>query len=297
MKRSSPYPTFRYWLNDESGERVPINAESSGIADGLSAVALPADGQILIGSSIGDPVAGTITAGAGITVTNNPGAVEIATTTGALTLTDGQVAIGSTGTDPVAATLTAGNGISVTNGAGSITIGNELGGVSITGAANGDYLRHNGAEWVNYPIPMGSLYWRDNYTETEILLQKNIMHDNSNFYKVNGVSVPKTQTLFTASTDGRLTYTGTQTRHAHIVCQFSARGGNDKIYFFTIVKNGVTYDNVILQQNLHGDRVNSAAIHTDMMMDTGDYIELFIANTENDDNAIVNSMYMFAMLM
>lgn len=123
MKRSAPYPTFRYWLNDESGERLPITATSATEADGLSASAIPADGQLLIGSTGNPPVTSTITAGTGISVTNGPGSITVTNTQGNLpSQTDGQLLIGSTGLPPVAAALTAGNNVSITNAAGSITI-------------------------------------------------------------------------------------------------------------------------------------------------------------------------------
>lgn len=50
--------------------------------------ALAADGQLIIGSSIGAPAAATITAGAGITVTNGHNSITIAAAAGGMTWTD-----------------------------------------------------------------------------------------------------------------------------------------------------------------------------------------------------------------
>ena len=74
MKRSAPYPTFRYWLNDESDERVPISAES---ADGLSGLAIPNDGELLIGRSGDTPVSGQLIAGPGIGIDVGVGSITI----------------------------------------------------------------------------------------------------------------------------------------------------------------------------------------------------------------------------
>lgn len=76
MNRQS-YPTFRYWLNDDSNNRVPIHANTSSISDALSSNAIPSDGQILIGRTGNDPVASTITAGNGIEILNTPGSITI----------------------------------------------------------------------------------------------------------------------------------------------------------------------------------------------------------------------------
>lgn len=109
------------------------------------------NGQIPIGSTGADPVAATLTAGTGISITPAAGSISIASTVVAPTvtnhavlvggasnaitsipLTNGQLAIGSTGADPVAATLTAGSGITITPAAGSITIAASGGSSGLT---------------------------------------------------------------------------------------------------------------------------------------------------------------------
>lgn len=109
------FPTFRYhYLNPQEQEGV--------VAEKISGDALPGDGQLLIGSSGADPVAATLSAGDGISITNEPGSVTISNTNVVPNLEDGQVLIGATGTAPTATNITAGSNISVTNGPGSITI-------------------------------------------------------------------------------------------------------------------------------------------------------------------------------
>jgi hypothetical protein len=90
---------------------------------------------LLIGNSVGYTL-NTLTPGAGIGVTNAPGAVTIGIAGGVLAVanggtgqssyTNGQLLIGNTtGNTLGKATLTAGSGIAITNGAASITIASD----------------------------------------------------------------------------------------------------------------------------------------------------------------------------
>jgi hypothetical protein len=54
----------------------------SGTSKRLTTTATPTDGQLLIGDTGGPPLAGTITAGTGITITNGPGTITIAASGG-----------------------------------------------------------------------------------------------------------------------------------------------------------------------------------------------------------------------
>src|SRR4029077_7984387 len=81
-------------------------------------------GQVTFGKSGFLPQASTITAGAGITVTNGLGSITVASS--ATPLTNGQLLVGSTSNPPVATTLTAGDGVQITNGPGSISIASAI---------------------------------------------------------------------------------------------------------------------------------------------------------------------------
>ena len=144
------------------------------------------NGELLIGSTGADPVATTLTAGSGITVTNAPGSITIASTGGVtfpitvpqggtglttltthgilvgegvsnvnpIVLTNGQLLIGSTGVDPVAATLTAGTGITIGNSPGAITI-TATGTAALPWTTEGDMLYlHTG---VPARLPVGTV--------------------------------------------------------------------------------------------------------------------------------------------
>jgi hypothetical protein len=154
-----PAREWMLWLMSPSVIAInPVNALSvqSG-GTGLSTT--PANGQLLIGNSVGYTL-NPLTPGVGISVANASGSITVANTgvlswsggvtgltpaapaTGAVTLsgllnvasggtgqssyTDGQLLIGNTiGNTLGKATLTAGNGIAITNGHSSITIASE----------------------------------------------------------------------------------------------------------------------------------------------------------------------------
>jgi len=110
----------------------------SGTGGLLTTTAAPTNGQILIGSTGGAPVASTLTAGTGISVTNGAGSITIANTgvtsvnvsggTTGLTFSGGPVT--TTGTILMSGTLSPGNG-----GTGLTALGtaNQVLGVDATG--------------------------------------------------------------------------------------------------------------------------------------------------------------------
>lgn len=82
-----------------------------GASNGITSIALT-NGQLAIGSTGADPVAATITAGTGISVTNGAGSITVAATGGGLTWTD------VTGTS---ASMAVNNGY-LANNAGLVTL-------------------------------------------------------------------------------------------------------------------------------------------------------------------------------
>lgn len=177
---------------------------------------------------------------------------------------------------------------------------NDIVDVTTTAPQVGDYIRYSGTTWENTQFPMGSMYWRNNVTATTITTQKTILTDNSNFYKVAGTSILKLSTLFDMPANNRIRYLGSD-RHFHVVCQFSAIcATNDRIAYFTLVKNeGTTpeYDNIVVSTNLHSDRDNGHAIHTDIMLLANDTLSLHVANTETTDSITIKFMYLYLMGM
>lgn len=106
----------------ESGGTGASSLTDGGIllGSGTSAITVlgqATNGQIPIGSTGGDPVLGTITAGSGISVTNGSGSIEIGLTSSAGTVTSIDVSGGTTG-------LTTTGGPVTTSG--TITVGGTL---------------------------------------------------------------------------------------------------------------------------------------------------------------------------
>ena len=186
---------------------------------------------------------------------------------------------------------------------------NDLSDTIVSAPASGQLLRYNGSNFVNSTIPMGSIYWRDNATVTTITTQKTVLTDNSNFYKVLGTSTLKANMQFDMPANNVLRYTGTETKHFHIVVQFSgvSDGGNDRVCYFTVVKNIVenvgdptvvsTFDDIVLANSMHSTRDSGNAIHTDVMLSTNDTLSLCIANTTNTDDQTIKHFYIFALGM
>lgn len=136
------------------------------------------DGQLLIGSTAGSPVAATLTAGANVAITNASGSITISTSgaippggggTGLtnpaannllitngpnpmnlLGLNNGQLVIGATGGAPAAASLTAGTNMVVTPGVNSLTVATvnpipaSTGGTGISSPTANNVLVTNG---------------------------------------------------------------------------------------------------------------------------------------------------------
>lgn len=106
---------------------------------------------------------------------------------------------------------------------------------------------------------------------------------------------------FTNNGSGRLTYTGTPSRHLHAVCDFSFKhstgGGND--VYFAVYKNGaiLTQDSINVEMVQTADSANyqRAVIHFDDMAVTNDYYEVYTKTSTG--NVIVHTMYMFLMGM
>ena len=130
-----------------------------GTANGGTGQTTYTNGQLLIGSSVGNTLAkATLTAGTGISITNGPGTITVSATgvnitlvggtnidvstvgstvtvglvgtvatgnggTGQTTYTNGQLLIGNAGGSLTKNTLTAGTNIGITNGNGAITVG------------------------------------------------------------------------------------------------------------------------------------------------------------------------------
>ncbi len=118
-------------------------------------------------------------------------------------------------------------------------------------------------------------------------------------------AVTNTSSDMTASTSNRLTYTGATARHFHIVCQASvtiASGTNQNIGIQVYHYDASAASGALLA---HSDATttipNTAQVqitsHADVMLDTNDYVELYIGNNTGTINVTVELGYLFAVGM
>jgi len=107
---------------------------------------------------------------------------------------------------------------------------------------------------------------------------------------------------FTA-TDNRLTYAGAAPVHIHCVSSVSFTcESNNQVVHLRVVKNGDETLTDSVASNLQrkvgtGTDVGAVAVHSDTMMSSGDYIELWVMNETSGADVTVQNLYTFAMGM
>ena len=103
--------------------------------------------------------------------------------------------------------------------------------------------------------------------------------------------------------DFRLRYTGTITRHFHIALDFNAEfaTGNNLIAAAQLylwddsAGNGALVDHTYRRSVVAGQFVQQITMHSDIMMDENDYIDLYVANTSGVQDVTLDDGYMFMM--
>ena len=96
-----------------------------------------------------------------------------------------------------------------------------------------------------------------------------------------------------SSTDNRVKYTGTPTRHAIIdlSASFTCASSN-QVIGFKIAKNGTVIDGSVERQKIAtGADIASVAISAHVDLDTGDYIELWVTNETTTGAVTVEEMH------
>ena len=116
--------------------------------------------------------------------------------------------------------------------------------------------------------------------------------------KVSGTTTATTVSNFTHTTN-RLTYSGAPDVHVHIAMSFSCTAAaNNKIFEFAIAKNGSVDDPSVLSRKIGtGADVGAVALHTDLMLSTNDYLEMYVKNTTDDTNVTFEQGYLFGLAM
>lgn len=103
----------------------------------------------------------------------------------------------------------------------------------------------------------------------------------------------------TESVDGRLTYTGTETRHFHIAYSVSldqSAGANRDIELYVYKNGSVITNSTVITTTQTGLKVSTAG-HTDVMLNQNDYLEIYVKNKGASGNVNFYTIYLFAMGM
>lgn len=140
--------------------------------------------------------------------------------------------------------------------------------------------------------PHGGGGYVDNAVVTTIAVQ-------DTFYVIAGTFVPSASLLdFTMSATGLLTYTGANTRHVHIASNFDFTSGtNNQIIQFKWFFNGSARGIPVSRKAAIGADVGAVAVHDDVMMSTGDTLQLRVRNRTSAADITVGNIYLFIMGM
>ena len=100
------------------------------------------------------------------------------------------------------------------------------------------------------------------------------------------------------SNNGRLRYTGTDTKMFHIACSISFSGGPTDTFVIGIARSGtvVSACKALRKMGAGGD-VGSTAIHCMVTLATNQYLELYVGNTSATNNPTFHTLNLFAMGM
>ena len=101
--------------------------------------------------------------------------------------------------------------------------------------------------------------------------------------------------------DFRLRYTGTITRHFHIALDFNAEFASGtnliaaaQLYLWDdSAGSGALVDHTYRRSVVAGAFVQQITMHSDIMMDENDYIDLYVANTSAVQDVTIDDAYMF----
>ena len=102
------------------------------------------------------------------------------------------------------------------------------------------------------------------------------------------------------TTSNKLIYKGTTTTHFHVVSNHDFTcSANNQLLEFELRKNGTVSAPVPVGRKVStGTDQGAMSVHTDTMLDTDDYIELWARNTTSSGTTItVVNMYLFIMGM
>lgn len=139
--------------------------------------------------------------------------------------------------------------------------------------------------------PFGSCSVDGNATAT-------VISTSSVYVKVAGTMVSGDSSADMSGAGNKLTYTGAAIRHFHIVTNMSVTtAGNNVVVNIKLGKNGTVIGTPVRRKVGTGSDVGAMSVHADVMLDTNDYIEVFVANDTDTSNITVEDLYFFAVGM
>lgn len=131
--------------------------------------------------------------------------------------------------------------------------------------------------------------------------------NTSDYKKCEGVtSLNNSESVvmgFDMPANNRLRYTGTAPIHAHIAVTISmTTGSNNQVTSFRLYKyddsgaSGATLVHTTTQHKVGtGSDVGSTALHGDCVLNTNDYLEVWVRNETSVATVTLQEMYMFAL--
>ena len=139
-------------------------------------------------------------------------------------------------------------------------------------------------------IPHGGVYYSDIGTGTTFTTP-------TSYALMNAATTTTHLKEFTNNSLGRLTYTGTNNRHVHIVSDISFKHstGSGQDCYYAIFVNGVEEAGSNVIQTADSANYQQIAIHWDATLSTDDYVEIYLKTASG--NIVVHKVYFFIMGM
>ena len=99
--------------------------------------------------------------------------------------------------------------------------------------------------------------------------------------------------------NGRIRYTGSYSNTFHIACTISmASTAPNDTFVYAIAKNGVILpESRVIQKITNTGDTRSTAMHVSSTLNQNDYLELYVGNLDDGDDAVVKTINIFALGM
>jgi hypothetical protein len=119
------------------------------------------------------------------------------------------------------------------------------------------------------------------------------------YVKANINTSLSTSHLMSSPVGNRLVYTGRGSRHFHIVASISMTSALSQVTAgFKLAKNDLVLDSSVNTRRINTNTdIGATAIHGDVILDTDEYIELWLTNETSATAINIEECYLFAMGM